>query len=107
MTTTTHTYTHTTTTTAAATATTHQVGEFGKRAEQWTPRLRQLLDPGTKGDGTFWMSYDDFLARFYELDVCKAHRGWYAATFGGSTLVKAPSDMIAVPNNGVVQVCDE
>ena len=22
------------------------VGEFGKKAEQWTPRLRQLLEPG-------------------------------------------------------------
>ena len=50
------------------------------------------------------MSYDDFLARFFELDVCKTHRGWFASHLGGETLVKAQPDLIAVPNNGVAQV---
>lgn len=42
----------------------------------WTPALRRRLERGAKNDGTFWMSYHDFLLRFVLIDVCKAHRNW-------------------------------
>uniref|UniRef100_A0A6T6KV84 Calpain catalytic domain-containing protein n=1 Tax=Rhodosorus marinus TaxID=101924 RepID=A0A6T6KV84_9RHOD len=44
--------------------------------KMWTPELRKLLDKGDKNDGTFWMSYHDFLIRFALVDVCKAHMNW-------------------------------
>eukprot|EP00037_Helgoeca_nana_P031493 m.403289 g.403289 ORF g.403289 m.403289 type:complete len:553 (+) comp28407_c0_seq12:1520-3178(+) len=78
------------------------VGEYSKKAEQWTPRLRQMLDQGTKDDGTFWISYDDFLARFMDLDVCKAHRDWFAITFE-CQLRKVAPDRLSVQVDDVVQ----
>jgi len=37
-----------------------------------------ILDKGDKNDGTFWLSYHDFLVHFEGVDVCKAHQGWFA-----------------------------
>uniref|UniRef100_A0A6T6KIL7 Uncharacterized protein n=1 Tax=Rhodosorus marinus TaxID=101924 RepID=A0A6T6KIL7_9RHOD len=51
-------------------------GAWGSNSDMWTPELRKLLDKGDKNDGTFWMSYHDFLIRFALVDVCKAHMNW-------------------------------
>jgi len=59
-------------------------GDWGESSDLWTRRLLGLLDKGEKNDGTFWMSYEDFMCRFSELDVCKAHRNWYSYSCPGS-----------------------
>eukprot|EP00466_Bigelowiella_natans_P012587 jgi/Bigna1/68500/fgenesh1_pg.6_\ len=57
-------------------------GEWARSSERWTLQLRSLLGNATlKNDGTFWMTYSDFLMRFSEVDVCKAHREWSTRTF--------------------------
>lgn len=55
-------------------------GAFSSGAAEWTPRLRALLGQDDRDNGTFWMTWHDVLARFVALDVCKTHRGWFAAT---------------------------
>ena len=59
-------------------------GAFGARTEQWTSRLRRELDQRDANDGAFWMLYDDFLAHFSTVDVCKTHRGWHEASLRGA-----------------------
>mmetsp|Transcript_12495 Transcript_12495/g.38139 ORF Transcript_12495/g.38139 Transcript_12495/m.38139 type:complete len:443 (+) Transcript_12495:283-1611(+) len=51
-------------------------GAWGDASELWTSSLRRKLDRGTKNDGTFWISYHDFLVHFVLVDVCKAHPEW-------------------------------
>eukprot|EP00041_Stephanoeca_diplocostata_P029261 m.858982 g.858982 ORF g.858982 m.858982 type:complete len:526 (+) comp23526_c0_seq5:1852-3429(+) len=79
------------------------VGEYGRKSEQWTSKLRKELGQGGATDGTFWMAYDDFLARFMDVDVCKAHRDWYAVNIPGSLSSVAP-DGLAILAAGMVQV---
>lgn len=49
------------------------------------------------------MAYDDFLARFMDVDVCKAHRDWYAVTIADTLTCVAP-DGLAIMAQGMVQV---
>ena len=55
-------------------------GEWGTGSEVWTSRLGAELGHTRADDGTFWMSWRDFLARFAQVDVCKAHEGWHAVS---------------------------
>lgn len=49
-------------------------GDWSADSERWTKALRKRLGDGTfaKGDGTFYMSFDDMLQRFHHMDVAKA-----------------------------------
>lgn len=59
-------------------------GEWGAGSEVWTRKLGSLLGHTRADDGTFWMSWHDFLCRFSQVDVCKAHRGWFAISLRAS-----------------------
>lgn len=50
-------------------------GSWSANSEKWTRSLRRKLDGKSyaKGDGTFFMSFDDMLQRFSTLDVAKCH----------------------------------
>jgi hypothetical protein len=43
----------------------------------WTKKLGAELGHVRADDGTFWMSFRDFVTRFSRVDVCKAHEGWF------------------------------
>lgn len=48
-------------------------GAWSRKSAFWTPDIREILNPKLdEDDGTFWMSYDDFLRYFSALNVCKA-----------------------------------
>jgi hypothetical protein len=49
-------------------------GSFSSRSSLWTNRLREALRVPNQqaNDGTFWMTYHDFLRRYATIDVCKA-----------------------------------
>lgn len=50
-------------------------GAWSVNSERWTTALRKRLKGSwAKGDGTFFMSYDDMLHRFHHMDVAKARR---------------------------------
>jgi hypothetical protein len=45
-------------------------GAWSRRSAFWTPDIKDVLNPN-ENDGTFWMSYEDFLKYFVALNVCK------------------------------------
>ena len=52
-------------------------GDWSVSSEQWTRALRKRLGTDTtfaKGDGTFYMSFNDMLQRFHHLDVAKTQK---------------------------------
>jgi Calpain family cysteine protease len=54
-------------------------GAWSAHSEQWTTSIRSRLGTAStyaKGDGTFYISYDDMLQRFHHLDVAKTRSGW-------------------------------
>ena len=53
------------------------------KANPWfTTKLRNMLEEGPKSNGTFWMSYHDFLIRFESIEVCKAHTSdWFSQSY--------------------------
>ena len=59
-------------------------GDWGAKSETWTSRLGAELGNTRADDGTFWMSWHDFLTAFSVVDVCKAHRGWHALSLPGA-----------------------
>jgi hypothetical protein len=51
-------------------------GEWSVASDKWTTTLRKRLGDQSfaKGDGTFFMSYEDMLERFHHMDVAKCHK---------------------------------
>jgi hypothetical protein len=52
-------------------------GEWSVNSDRWTKNLRKRLGKETtfaRGDGTFYMSFDDMLKRFHHMDVAKTHK---------------------------------
>lgn len=61
-------------------------GEWSADSDQWTRALRNKLGKAqsfVKGDGTFFISYQDMLQRFHHMDVAKCHNGWTHACCDG------------------------
>jgi len=47
-------------------------GAWSRKSAFWTPDIKEILNPNLdEDDGTFWISYDDFLRYFTALNVCK------------------------------------
>ena len=59
-------------------------GAFSSGSDVWTSKLRSILKMTNKNDGTFWITYTDFMRRFSNIDVVKAHKDWYSVTFYSS-----------------------
>lgn len=51
-------------------------GDWSADSERWTRALRYKLGSQTfaKGDGTFFMSYEDMMIRFHHMDVAKTRK---------------------------------
>ncbi len=47
-------------------------GAWSRKSAFWTPDIKELLKPKLdEDDGTFWMSYEDFIRHFSAVNVCK------------------------------------
>ncbi|CAM9380169.1 unnamed protein product [Ectocarpus sp. 6 AP-2014] len=55
-------------------------GDWGEKSEKWSDTVRAELGWSEKNDGTFWMTWQDFMTRFQLVDVCKARRDWSHAS---------------------------
>ena len=61
-------------------------GDFSPKSSLWTAELRKSLEEdqipnsSSSSNGVFWISYHDFLQRFYSVDVCFAHDNWFSLT---------------------------
>ena len=76
-------------------------GEWGARSEVWTSKLGAELGHTRVDDGTFWMSWHDFLCRFTVVDVCKAHEGWHAISVPAVSAENDPAFEVEVaPDRG-------
>ena len=76
-------------------------GEWGAGSEVWTSKLGAELGHTRVDDGTFWMSWHDFLCRFTVVDVCKAHEGWHAISVQAVSAENDPAFEVEVaPDRG-------
>lgn len=47
-------------------------GDWSDKSDKWTKEMIKAFNPVLDDDdGTFWMSFDDFVANFDSLDVCR------------------------------------
>lgn len=53
-------------------------GDWSAKSDKWTDATIRRLGISRVNDGTFWMSWSDFLCRFSIIEICKAHRDWHA-----------------------------
>ncbi|CAM9568049.1 unnamed protein product [Pylaiella littoralis] len=61
-------------------------GAWSQTSDKWSDSIRAELGWGVKNDGTFWMTWQDFMTRFQLVDVCKARRDWAHASVATQTL---------------------
>jgi calpain-15 len=60
-------------------------GEWSDQSASWTPELRKQLQMENKDDGTFYMSYDDMLKYFTDIQICKVHDNFKYNSLTAST----------------------
>jgi calpain-15 len=61
-------------------------GDWSDRSPLWTPQMINEVKPVLdEKDGTFWMSFDDFIQHFSGLNVCRA-RNWQEHRIRGKFL---------------------
>jgi hypothetical protein len=46
-------------------------GRFSDNGDDWTPELRKQLNHYPSNDGIFWMSFEDMIKTFDQVDICK------------------------------------
>ncbi|CAM9690073.1 unnamed protein product, partial [Sphacelaria rigidula] len=63
-------------------------GEWSDKSDRWSDSVREVLGWSKKNDGTFWMTWQDFMTRFQLVDVCKARRGWTHTSIASGSLPK-------------------
>eukprot|EP00752_Nemacystus_decipiens_P008666 g7736.t2 len=61
-------------------------GDWSQESDKWSDSVRAELGWSEKNDGTFWMTWQDFMTRFELVDVCKARRGWAHASVATQSL---------------------
>lgn len=57
-------------------------GDWSHGSNRWTPELRRRLRPDAAEGGVFWISWEDCIRFFREIDVCKVRpqeHGWMEA----------------------------
>ena len=46
-------------------------GEWSDKSGKWTNRLKKKLKYVDEDDGTFWMSFEDFVSHFQDVYICR------------------------------------
>lgn len=72
-------------------------GDWGDNSKKWTDQMIAALKPEFGDDGTFWMSFQDFVKNFRALNVCKV-ADWEEIRVKGELTTKL-SDFDCVPRS--------
>jgi len=59
-------------------------GAWSDDSDTWTPALKRLLSPNNSSEGLFWMSFEDVLRYFGDVDICKIRSGWTEVRLSGT-----------------------
>jgi calpain-15 len=59
-------------------------GAWSDDSDNWTPALKRLLSPNNSSEGLFWMSFEDVLRYFGDVDICKIRSGWTEVRLSGT-----------------------
>ena len=59
-------------------------GAWSDDSDSWTPALKKLLSPNYSSEGLFWMSFEDVLRYFGNVDICKIRSGWTEVRLSGT-----------------------
>lgn len=46
-------------------------GRFSDASDDWTPQLMRELAHSNTNDGLFWMTFEDMITVFDQVDICK------------------------------------
>jgi hypothetical protein len=81
-------------------------GNFSSHSTLWTAKLKKLLSETSSRsnsscsvdttDGSFWITYTDFLRRFVTIDICKAHSQTHPAPSSSASL-SLPLSALSLP----------
>jgi len=77
-------------------------GTWSRTSDLWTPKLKQELGFQDKDDGSFWMSYEDFITRFAQIDVLHCHSNWYS----GSQQLEIPVEQSVADRSMEIRVSE-
>ena len=78
-------------------------GDWGPTSNLWTPETRVQLNSPHTNDGTFWMTYPDFINYFVCVDVCKALQDWKSISTSGMFSKKSvPGSTVACFSKPIV-----
>ena len=59
-------------------------GAWSDDSDSWTPALKRLLSPNNSSEGLFWMSFEDVLRYFGNVDICKIRSRWTEVRLSGT-----------------------
>ncbi|KAL0221484.1 hypothetical protein RCL1_001338 [Eukaryota sp. TZLM3-RCL] len=59
-------------------------GDFSDNSNKWTPKLKKRLELVAADDGTFWMTFQDFVVHFATLYVCRFFDNVFSNSLRGS-----------------------
>ena len=59
-------------------------GAWSDDSDSWTPDLKIQLSPNNSSEGLFWISFEDVLRYFGNVDICKIRSGWTEVRLSGT-----------------------
>jgi len=77
-------------------------GDWSDYSNKWTPELRKKYNVIQKDDGDFYMGYDDFLAYFITLGICKLHPGFKTTSLRMTKTTECQVTKVTVPKGEVL-----
>jgi hypothetical protein len=59
----------------------YEVLDWSIYSKSWTDELRTEVGEDLKNDGTFFVSFEDFIVYFFEMTITQNTEGWYRSHF--------------------------
>lgn len=59
------------------------LGDWSDNSDKWTPELRKQYNVEQKDDGTFYISYADYINYYRATTICKVHDSYVFSSASG------------------------